>query len=599
MLDMYEYSEEITVHGIAVPFVPEIITEKIERPMRRGRYERGEVELMRNILRPGDRLLELGAGVGVVSSAAATVDGVEAVLSIEADPTLVPMIEETWRLNGVTNATLRNGIATAQSGEPINFYVRSDFWASSMEPDSRPYERVESVPAMGVGDIIKEFSPTVLSCDIEGAELGLLDQADLSGIRHIVMELHPKVYGPEGLREIIDTLGAKGFLPSENSDISGSVKRFDRVQIEGQMLPAFSMPRRSYKKWPVENPRILVATCMKNEGPFILEWIAWHRAIGVTDFVVYTNDCTDGTDKLLDRLDDMGIVKHLPNPALAAGDTNFQPRALRYTHYTRDMREADFVISMDVDEFINVHVGDGTLLDLFEAAGEFDVLSMSELNHGSNGKLHFARDWVTKLYPSHESATPGKRKAHRGLKSITRLSPRVQSIRNHRPDLSQNFGTVKWLDGSGRRREELLTSPEDNGWDARGSYELVTLEHFPLRSLECFLVKMHRGDVVVANKRVSNRYWRTRNRNEHNSTDLTRFRPKAQKEFDKLIQDTDLAACHEASCEAHEARIASLAGNPEFEDRKVWIFDEAWGGEIPEEYRERVEAHRKKREENA
>ena len=40
------------------------------------------------------------------------------------------------------------------------------------------------------------------------------------------------------------------------------------------------------------------------------------------------------------------------------------------------------------------------------------------------------------------------------------------------------------------------------------------LDHFPLRSLESFLVKMHRGDVVVANKKASNRYWRTRNFSE-------------------------------------------------------------------------------------
>jgi hypothetical protein len=38
---------------------------------------------------------------------------------------------------------------------------------------------------------------------------------------------------------------------------------------------------------------------MKNEGPFILEWLAWHRAIGVQDFLIYTNDCTDGTDTFL------------------------------------------------------------------------------------------------------------------------------------------------------------------------------------------------------------------------------------------------------------------------------------------------------------
>ena len=33
---------------------------------------------------------------------------------------------------------------------------------------------------------------------------------------------------------------------------------------------------------------------MRNEAPFILEWIAYHRAIGFDDFLIYSNDCSDG-----------------------------------------------------------------------------------------------------------------------------------------------------------------------------------------------------------------------------------------------------------------------------------------------------------------
>ena len=88
-------------------------------------------------------------------------------------------------------------------------------------------------------------------------------------------------------------------------------------------------PRRM-ANWPPANPRILAATCMKDEGPFILEWVAWHRAMGLTDLVVFTNDCTDGTDDLLDRLDEMGELKHLPNPASTLKNPHFQPVALQY-----------------------------------------------------------------------------------------------------------------------------------------------------------------------------------------------------------------------------------------------------------------------------
>ena len=52
---------------------------------------------------------------------------------------------------------------------------------------------------------------------------------------------------------------------------------------------------------------------MKNEGPFILEWLAYHRSIGVDDFLIYTNECSDGTAEILDRLQQMGVLQHRDN----------------------------------------------------------------------------------------------------------------------------------------------------------------------------------------------------------------------------------------------------------------------------------------------
>ncbi len=54
------------------------------------------------------------------------------------------------------------------------------------------------------------------------------------------------------------------------------------------------------------DPTLLTFTVMKNEGPFILEWVAWQRLMGVDHILVFTNDCDDGTDAILDELDRMG-----------------------------------------------------------------------------------------------------------------------------------------------------------------------------------------------------------------------------------------------------------------------------------------------------
>lgn len=568
---MLVYDEVITSSGIKVPFVPSIITPNIERPMRNSRYEGGECASLRRILRPGDRVLELGAGVGLLSTVAGLVEGIESVTTIEANPDLIPLIRETHRLNGVTNVDLRNGIAAADDGPEADFYLRADFWASSMEPDSRPFTRAVKLRCYGLKGLIAEVNPTVIVCDIEGGEMGLFDGADLSGVRAVVIELHPKVYGEDGAARILATLAAKGIGISAQDGGGSKVRLLERTEPRPQALP---FPPRTFRDWPVRDPRVFVATCMKDEGPFILEWIAWHKAMGVTDITVFTNDCSDGTDLILDRLAGMGHVQHLPNPAFIAGSTAFQPMALAYAHQLRAMREADFFLSMDVDEFVNVTVGDHTFAALFKAAGAFDVLSISEVNHGCNGHEHFSPGWMTELFPAHQITTPGKFRSRRGVKSIVRLSDRVEKLRNHRPDMREG---ALWLDGSGRATPHFMDDRGENGHDCRGSFGLVRLEHFPLRSLDSYLAKMYRGDVVVTGKQVSRTYWRTRNRNDETSTAYAAQLKRAKAWFRKhLEKDKPLMALHDAACEAHSARIAQLVRDPVFIERRNWVLQEAW-----------------------
>ena len=57
--------------------------------------------------------------------------------------------------------------------------------------------------------------------------------------------------------------------------------------------------------------RVTSITPMKDEGPFVLEWLAYHRLIGVNDPIVFTNHCNDGTDMMLERLDEMGLISSI------------------------------------------------------------------------------------------------------------------------------------------------------------------------------------------------------------------------------------------------------------------------------------------------
>ncbi|MBV0912887.1 FkbM family methyltransferase [Anianabacter salinae] len=564
------YDEVIETRGISVPFVPAIITPNIERPMRNNRYEAGECMHLQDILRPNDRVLDLGAGVGLVSSIAARCVPDGEVMAVEANPQMLPLIRETYRINGIGNSTLVNAIAAPKgSTGTAPFYVRGDFWASSMEPDSRPYVQKAEVPMLDVAAAVEDFKPTVICCDIEGGELGLFDGVDLSSVRQIIVELHPKVYGPEGKANVIATIQRQG-LAQRAEEKPGSVRVFERLA-----APA-NAARKTDAEWPPRTPRILAATCMKDEGPFILEWVAWHKAMGLTDLYVFTNDCSDGSDALLDRLAEMGELVHLPNPALITDSGYFQPMALAYMEQFRAFREADFFISFDVDEFFNVRVGDGSFGALFDAVPRFDVLSACEINHGSNAQEHYEPGWVTEQFPRHSTEAPGRWKARAGVKSIVRVSERLQKIRNHRPDLVGGIDTPIWLDGSGGPLPELIEDSGENGCDCRGRFNLVSLDHYPLRSLDSYLVKMFRGDVVVKGKRVSERYWRQRNRNEWLSSDMAPGIARAKGYHATFEADAELMRLHRACCEAHAERIEMLNRLPDFKERRDWILRESF-----------------------
>ena len=47
---------------------------------------------------------------------------------------------------------------------------------------------------------------------------------------------------------------------------------------------------------------------MRNEGAFLLEWVAWYRMLGFTDIVVFQNDSFDNTERSLMALRDMGVM---------------------------------------------------------------------------------------------------------------------------------------------------------------------------------------------------------------------------------------------------------------------------------------------------
>ncbi|MEM7751842.1 MAG: glycosyltransferase family 2 protein [Pseudomonadota bacterium] len=318
------------------------------------------------------------------------------------------------------------------------------------------------------------------------------------------------------------------------------------------------------------DPTLLTFTVMKNEGPFILEWVAWQRLIGVDTILVLTNDCDDGTDRILDELDRMDIVRHLPNPLVissAESEMRHQPHmtGIAYAKRLRIWQDADYVFLSDVDEFPSLRAGDATLKALLKRLDWPDVLTMAETVFGTGDALEFIDKPVTQQFTRSASMTPGKWRSRRGFKSITRVDPRLV-IRNHRPIAKESVASdLIWLDGSGNPFPTELRHVHQKGTDARGMFDLVTVNHYTLRSLESFLVKHARGDAVVEG-RIDNKYFRRRNQVISANTEMLKNGARLEEEIAKLKLNARLSDLHDEAVAAHKAKIRKLKSLPLFKE---------------------------------
>ncbi|MEM7470921.1 MAG: glycosyltransferase family 2 protein [Pseudomonadota bacterium] len=305
--------------------------------------------------------------------------------------------------------------------------------------------------------------------------------------------------------------------------------------------------------------RTLIVTCMKNEGPFILEWLAYHRAIGVEDFLIYTNDCEDGTDVLLDALMSRGLVQRRDNKFHGTG-IKPQHWALAASEHEQVLKTAGWIISMDVDEFINIHVGEGRLSDLYKAVGQANMISLTWRLFG-NGDIHaFEDSFVTDQFD--QCAPELCRKPHQawGFKTLFRNLGIYKKMGVHRPkglkpDL---WDRIDWVNGSGKPMPQKLMR---NGWRSSlesYGYELVTLNHYAVRSAESFLVKRDRGRVNHVDRDQGLSYWFRMNNNWERDSSIQSKRALLQREYDALLSDPELKKLHEASVAHHRAKIKKL-----------------------------------------
>jgi FkbM family methyltransferase len=213
-----------------------VITPAIEVAISTGAFEAEEAAELPYIVEPGDRVLEIGAGIGFISTLLDRHSSVDKVIAVEANPHLMPYMEQLHDVNGVQKVDRRNAVLTNQGIDAMTFYLRQDFWMGSLSAGPNPYQATVDVPTQNLDRLIRDENISLIVCDIEGAETKLFRDADLSGVTRIYVELHDHVTGLQGVRDLFKTLEDKDFTYDPRHS-SKSVVLFRRVAEDEVLRP--------------------------------------------------------------------------------------------------------------------------------------------------------------------------------------------------------------------------------------------------------------------------------------------------------------------------------------------------------------------------
>ncbi len=366
----------------------------------------------------------------------------------------------------------------------------------------------------------------------------------------------------EAARAVMPPLAVKNFEKLKSSSFAPHNKM--GAVDEEQLAAAF--PTVEYRALPKGSTGNVIVGCMKNEAPYIVEWVAYHRAIGVDNFLIYTNDCDDGTDLILDRLQDMGIVEHRKNDAWKGRSP--QQHALDKALKEPVLKNAEWVIHIDVDEFINVRTGKGTLWDFQRKVPDATNIAMTWRLFGHNGIDRFADSFVIDQFDTCAPKFCPKPHTVWGFKTMFKNIGAYEKISCHRPNkLDQDRrDQVRWVNGSGR---DMTKEAIENGWrNSKKSigYDLIQLNHYALRSAESFLIKRQRGRALHVDRSIGLNYWIRMDWGDVRDITIKRNLPRLRTAYDALMTDHMLRDLHNKGVAWHQAKAQELHTMPEFEE---------------------------------
>lgn len=304
--------------------------------------------------------------------------------------------------------------------------------------------------------------------------------------------------------------------------------------------------------------RFLAILTVRNEAAFLLDWLAWHRHVGFTDFLVFSNDCEDGTTQMLDRLADLGWLTHVANPGPHPEGAQWSALKAAGAHPLR--RAAGWVMVLDIDEYLTIHAGDGTLAALTAHFPQATAFPLTWRLFGNAGVTAYEDRPIPETFTRAAPAVMGWPWRAAMFKTLFRDDGSYGKLGVHRPrqpDPSRMAGQC-WVDGSGRILPAAYHTTRLYSPFGRDNYRLAQLNHYPLGSMEGYVLKCARGRANRAADPFDLSYWVERNLCADEDRRLADRFADARPVRAELAADPRLGPLHTAAVRWRQDRFARL-----------------------------------------
>lgn len=318
--------------------------------------------------------------------------------------------------------------------------------------------------------------------------------------------------------------------------------------------------------------RTCVITPVCNQGPFLLEWVAWYKGLGFTDILAVSNNCTDGSDIILDILAEDELVTHL---ALGDLDTGTPPLrqvfAAAKTHPLLD--DMDWVMICDVDEFLVLHRARSIKGFLSRVDANFLGLAIHWKCFGAAPQDTYKDGLVHRQF---RGAAPEKSQANRFFKSIFRNPGDFTTLNSHSPNGYkkdwdeegaywvtadyQKLGNFYAPDGHSQKS----TTPE------AVSHKRAQLNHYVTRSREHMAAKMGTPSASNLSDRYTDEFYEVHNRSSELDFTADKHLKRFRAVHDEMKKNPDLMRAHHAACAFYVQWLCERTGRDfESDDRFV------------------------------